>query len=73
MGLAGSVDTEGSAGGNVATGTDSHARQNRYPGLPGWVYGRQPNHIKICVVEKLLKLEIGLRKILEEAKVHQGL
>jgi hypothetical protein len=83
VGLAGSNDPESSDGGNVATGRASHARQVKgdvpdkkgFPGPPGWVwaYGRQPYPVKICFVEKLLKLETGLRNFLEEAKVHRGL
>jgi hypothetical protein len=64
-----SNDPESYAGGNVATGRASHARQVKgddpdkkgYPGPPGWGLGvglTTPPRKK-CFVEKLLKFETG--------------
>jgi len=69
VGLAWSNDPESYAGGSVATGRASHARQVKgddpdkkgYPGPPGWGLGvglTTPSHKK-CFVEKLLKFETG--------------
>jgi hypothetical protein len=69
VGLVWSNDPESDAGGSVATGRVSHARQVKgdepdkkgYPGPPGWGLGvglTTPFHKK-CFVEKLLKFENG--------------
>jgi hypothetical protein len=75
VGLAWSNDPGSYAGGSIATGRASHARQvevddpgrKGYHGLPGWglVVGLTTSPYKNYFVEKLSKLK--------EAKVHQGL
>jgi hypothetical protein len=69
VGLAWLNDSESYAGGSIATGRASHARQvedddpdkKGYPGLPGWVLGVGLTTLphKKCLVEKLSKVETG--------------